>query len=264
MIPQYWRGDPRHRHNLVTGDFANAHVPEGYVDRRRAALGVQFIAPDVTANLSLHQDAGSLSRLGASADVTWSPGDHLSFAIAADYISLDTPLRALLHGITANAATARSTYVWDETRSVTLAVSYLSFTDRNQRLVFDGKFNQRLVEIPHFSLTGYTELYQSNNSIAGAPYYNPSADASGTIGLLAEHTLWRHYDRSLVQALTLEGGVYGERRFKGGPIGTVAYEHRWSFNPTTEFRYGVSLGERIYDGKGTRVFGANISIVQHL
>jgi hypothetical protein len=105
-----------------------------------------------------------------------SPGDHLSFGVAGDNFWLDTPLRAFLPGITANSLSVRSSYVWDETRSATLAASYLPSTDGNRWLVLDGKFDQKLVEVPHFGLTAYAELCQSRNSLAGALYCNPGAD----------------------------------------------------------------------------------------
>ena len=47
----------------------------------------------------------------------------------------------------------------------------------------------------------------STNSGENAPYYNPAADGSLVAGILAEHTLWRHYEDSLVQALTLNATI---------------------------------------------------------
>jgi hypothetical protein len=31
-------------------------------------------------------------------------------------------------------------------------------------------------------------------------------------------------------------------------IATVNYEHRWHFDPIMEFRYGLQLERRVYDG----------------
>ena len=98
---------------FVGYNYANAHPPEGYVDRQRAAFGLQFISPDVAASVSVHQDFGTLSRTGASGTLDWGPSDQLGVGFAADYISMETPLRALLFGITANSVSARATYTWD-------------------------------------------------------------------------------------------------------------------------------------------------------
>ena len=66
--------------------------------------------------------------------------------------------------------------------------------------------------------------------------------------LLAEHVLWRRYEDSLVQALKVDGGLYSEAGFHDNWIATINYEHRWRFDPLTEFRYGVMLTRRVYDG----------------
>jgi hypothetical protein len=85
-------------------------------------------------------------------------------------------------------------------------------------------------------------------------------DGSASISLLAEHTIWRRYESSFVQALTLEGGWYGEEGFRGGPVGTATYEQRWRVDPWAELVYGAFISERMYDGEGARVIGAFITL----
>lgn len=257
LINNTWR--------LFTGyNYANAHPPEGFVDLQRASAGVQVILPDVAASAAVTQDFGTLSRTGFAGSVDWNPSDHLTLALAAEHISIETPLRALLQGITADSISARITYTWDEAHSASLGASWLPFTDGNQRESVSARYAQKVISVPHFALTVQAELYGSTNTRADTIYYNPLADGSASIGVVAEHTLWRRYERSLVQTMTLDGGWYGERNFKGGPVGTAAYEHRWRFNPRTELVYGVSIGERIYDGQGARVMGAFITLRQKI
>jgi biofilm PGA synthesis protein PgaA len=245
-------------------NYANAHPPEGFVDLHRASAGLQVILPDVTANAAVTQDFGTLSRTGFTGSVDWNPTDHASLALAGEHISIETPLRALLDGVTADSVSTRFTYTWDEAHSASLGASWLPFTDGNQRETASARYTQKMISIPHFGLTVQAELYGSTNSRANTIYYNPLADGSVSVGLLAEHTLWRHYEHSLIEAVTLDGGWYGERNFKGGPVGTAAYEHRWRFAPWTELVYGVSIGERIYDGQGARVIGAFITLRQKI
>ncbi len=244
--------------------FANAHPSEGYVDLQRMAAGAQLTLPDLTASAAVTENLGTLPRTGFAGTVDWSPTDHLSLGFAGQHISDETPLRALLYGITADSVSTRLTYTWDEAHSASASAGWMPFTDGNQRAILDARYTQKVIAIPHFGLSVGGELYTSTNSLANAPYYNPSADGSATINLLAEHTIWRRYDRSLVQAVTLDGGWYGERDFKGGPIGTSSYEHRWQFGPRTELVYGVSIGERIYDGDGALVLGAFITLRQRI
>jgi poly-beta-1,6-N-acetyl-d-glucosamine translocator PgaA-like protein len=51
-----------------------------------------------------------------------------------------------------------------------------------------------------------------------------------------------------VQALTVDAGLYSEAGFRADWIATINYEHRWRFDPLTEFRYGITLARRVYDG----------------
>jgi biofilm PGA synthesis protein PgaA len=244
--------------------FDNSHPAEGYVDLKRYTAGGQLILPDFTGSLAVTENVTKLSRTGFAGTADWAPSDQLSFALAGEVVSSETPLRAFLHGISADLASSRFTYVWDETHQASIGLSWMPFTDGNQRVSLAASYGQKLVESPHFGLTVEGELYGSTNSIKDAPYYNPAADGSAAITLLAEHTLWRRYETSWVQAVTLNGGWYGQRDFPGGPIGTVTYEQRWRFDPRTELVYGASIGERLYDGEYAREIGGFITLREKL
>ena len=124
----------------------------------------------------------------------------------------------------------------------------MPFTDGNQRFTGGVTYKERLINLPHFDVTGLAEAYASSNNQPNAPYYNPARDLSLTGGFLVEHMLWRRYDNSLVQALLVDGGLYSEYGFSDNWIGTLSYEHRWRLDPLTEFHYGVMLTRRAYDG----------------
>jgi biofilm PGA synthesis protein PgaA len=158
--------------------YANAHPPEGFVDRDRAVAGLSLSQPDWSGEASVHQDFGTLARLGAGGSVSWTPNDHVSLSASGDYISIETPLRALLYGITANSVGASASYSWNESRRFSLTGTWMPFTDGNQRFAAGAQFQQRLVSLPHFDLTGLAEIYASNNSRRNAPYYNPAARRS--------------------------------------------------------------------------------------
>jgi biofilm PGA synthesis protein PgaA len=105
-----------------------------------------------------------------------------------------------------------------------------------------------LINVPHFDLTATGEVSASHNDLPSAPYYNPDSDLTVDAGLLAEHVIWRRYEDSWVQALSINAGLYGEAHFSPGLIATVNYEHRWRFDPFMELRYGLQLQRRVYDG----------------
>lgn len=233
---------------FALGGYMNAHPPEGFAERARAGVGVEYRIPYLTATIYPTQSWGTLPRTGGGATLDWLVTDQIRLSFSGELYSWDTPLRALLFGITADEYAARATYRWDEQRSVSASFAYMPFTDGNQRFAGGLTFKQRLIDIPHFDLTGILQGYASSNNQPNAPYYNPARDLAVTGGFQAEHILWRRYDNSLVQALTVDAGLYSEYGYSDNWIGTINYEHRWRFDPLTEFRYGVVLGRRVYDG----------------
>lgn len=242
--------------------YDNSHPPEGFVDIKRASGGVQLVLPDLSGNAAITQTAGAVSRTGFTGSADWNPDDNLSFALTGERISSETPLRAFLHDITADSVNGRFTYTWNELRNVSVGLGWMPFSDGNRRFSVDTRYSEKVVEIPHFDLTLQGELYGSTNSGQNAPYYNPATDGSVVAGILAEHTLWRRYEDSLVQALTLDGGFYGQRGFQAGTLWTASYELRWRFDPWTEFVYGISLNQRIYDGEAAHDTGVFLTLRQ--
>jgi biofilm PGA synthesis protein PgaA len=247
---------------FASHEYANARPPEGFVGRSRVSAGLQWHAPNLTATLYPSQSSGTLSRAGGGATVDWSATDEVRLAFAGELYSWDTPLRAVLHGITSNEYAAKTTYRWHELRSLAASFAYQPFSDGNQRFAGGVTYKERLINLPGFDLTGNAEAYASSNSRHNAPYYNPSHDLSVTGGLLAEHVLWRRYENSLVQALKVDGGLYSEGGFRDNWIATINYEHRWRFDPLTEFRYGVLLSRRVYDGSVEQAVTLAVGLTQ--
>jgi biofilm PGA synthesis protein PgaA len=233
---------------FVLGSYGYANPPEGFVSRIMAGGGVALRLPDWTARAYATGNGGTLSRAGGGASVDWTPSDQVSLGVEGQIFAAQTPLRALLYGITANEANVNASYRWDETRAVKVTASLLPFSDGNQRTTAGAGLSQLLYSQPHLDLTGRVDLYASHNTRDGAPYYNPAADFSATAGLTLQHVLWRRYDESLTQALALDAGSYTERGYGTGWMGVASYEQRWRFNPLTELYYGVSYSRRLYDG----------------
>jgi biofilm PGA synthesis protein PgaA len=241
-VDDHWRA-------FTFDDYAYAHPEEGFVERHHAGAGVELRLDDVTATAYGTYSAGELEKPGGGFTVEWWPNDQVNLGVAGEIFSINTPLRALFTDTTANEIGGHLTYRWHESREITLSGSYLNFSDGNERENAGLDFAQRLVDIPHFDLTGRLGVFASTNSEQDVAYYSPERDLTATGGLLAEHVLWRRYDESLVQAFTLEGGAYAQEGFGAAWIGTVGYEHRWRFDPLTELRYGVVLGRFVFDGE---------------
>jgi biofilm PGA synthesis protein PgaA len=247
---------------FARGDYANARPPEGFVQRTRAGAGLEWRIPDFSATIYPTQSWGSWTGAGGGATADWLVTDQLRLTFSGELYSWETPLRALFYGITASEVSAKAMWRWHESRSVAANFAYLPFSDGNQRFAGGVTYHEKLINVPGFDLTGMAEAYASTNSREiSAPYYNPTRDLSLVGGLMAEHTLWRRYDNSLVQALTVDAGLYSEYGFSDNWIGTVNYEHRWRFDPLTEFRYGIRLSRRVYDGaiENTLMFIAGLT-----
>jgi biofilm PGA synthesis protein PgaA len=252
---------------FALSDYSNANPPEGFVQRGRVGGGIEYRMawPWLTATVYPTASWGTLNKAGGGATLDWWVTDQIQLSASGELFTIDTPLRALLFGITANEYAAKATYRWHESRSVAATFAYLPFTDGNQRVTGGLTYKERLINIPGFDLTGRAEAYGSSNTLGGlTPYYNPSQDLSLTGGLLAEHVLWRRYDNSLVQALAVDAGLYAEQGFTSNWIGTLNYEHRWRFDPLTEFRYGVMIMRRVYDGSVENTLGFTIGLRQRI
>jgi biofilm PGA synthesis protein PgaA len=250
---------------FALGDYSNANPVEGFVQRGRGGGGLEWRMPFLTATVYPTASWGTLAKAGGGATFDWWVTDHIELAASAELFSANTPLRGLFYGITADEYSGKAAYRWHESRDVAASFSYLPFTDGNQRLAGGLTYKERLIDLPRFDVTGRVEAYASSNTLGGlTPYYNPSRDLSVTGGLLAEHVLWRRYDNSLVQAVSVDAGLYAEQGYANNWIGTLTYEHRWRFDPLSEFRYGVMIMRRVYDGSVEHTLGFSIGLRQRI
>jgi len=249
---------------FALNDYGSAEPIEGFVQRERVGLGVEYRMPQVRATLYPTLSFGTLQKAGGGATLDWFVTDQLSIGIAGELFSIETPLRALYYGISSDQVALRATYRWHENRSLMAVASYQPFTDGNQRLTFGVTFLQKLIDVPLFDLTGRVEVFTSSNTQPNAPYFNPSADLSATVGLLAEYVTWRFYDTSFVQALRVDAGLYSQQGYGDNLMGVASYEHRWRIDPRTEFRYGVQISRKFYDGLEERSIGLILGLRQRI
>jgi biofilm PGA synthesis protein PgaA len=250
---------------FALNDYLSANPIEGFAQRERIGVGLELRLPALRATAFPTMSWGTLNRAGGGATLDWFVTDHISFGIAAEAFSPETPLRALFYGITSDQFTARAAYRWHESRALSGVASYQPFTDGNQRLTAGLTYSERLIDIPHFDLTGRADLFTSSNTLGvNAPYFNPSADLSATVGLLAEHVAWRYYDYSFVQALRVDAGLYAQQGYANDWIGIASYEHRWRIDPRTEFRYGIQVSRKVYDGVEEKSYGLILGLRQRI
>ena len=209
---------------------------------------MEWRSRDLTTTVYGGPSWGSTARPSLGGTLAWSASDQLRLAVAAEQYAWDTPLRAVLHGITADSVSASATWRWSESGELRGAVSYTPFSDGNRRLGVGLDFDQKVVALPRFDLTAGGEVYASQNNRPEAPYFNPDGDLTVMARLMAQHVLWRRYDKALTQILTVDAGLYAQAHHASDMIARVSYEHRWRFDPRLEFHYGVQLSRQVYDG----------------
>ena len=249
---------------FALNDYNSANPIEGFAQRERVGAGLELRLPALRATAFPTMSWGTLNRAGGGATLDWFPTDQISLGVSAEAFSLETPLRALFYGITSDQYAARAAYRWHESRAINAVASYQPFTDGNQRMTAGLTYIERLIDVPHFDLTGRAELFTSSNTLANAPYFNPSADLSATVGFLAEHVAWRYYDTIFVQALRVDAGLYAQQGYANDWIGIASYEHRWRIDPRTEFRYGIQVSRKVYDGLEEKSIGLIVGLRQRL
>jgi biofilm PGA synthesis protein PgaA len=115
-------------------DYSFAKPPEGFVQRIRYGAGAEVQWPDFTLEAIAWNNGGTLSRGGASLAGTWEATDQWSFSGNGELFAAETPLRAVLHGITANEASFRTSYAGNESLAVSAGMGALWFSDGNQRV----------------------------------------------------------------------------------------------------------------------------------
>jgi biofilm PGA synthesis protein PgaA len=233
---------------LARLDSAEAAPPEGRVTRHRAGGGLQFRTSDVEASLYATRSWGTLPETGLSASLSVELDDQWTWAAQGEINSIELPMRALLSDISGDSASTTLTWRRDEQLRISAGFSWLGYSDGNDRLALSGSAVQQLMARPHFDLSGRVDLYGSWNSQTGGPYFAPTSDFSASAGLLAQHVAWRRYEKSFVQAISVDTGVYAQQGFGRNWIGVMRYEHRWRHDPWTEIVYGISLDRRVYDG----------------
>ena len=86
---------------FALGDYSNAHPPEGFVQRSRAGGGLDWRIPG-SPPPSIRPIQGTLAKAGGGASLDWAVTDQIELAGSAELFSINTPLRGLLFGITAD------------------------------------------------------------------------------------------------------------------------------------------------------------------
>ncbi len=228
--------------------YAWNEIIEGEETFQRYSLGLDYQLLDWTFLGRATYNDSSLDEVGGNIKAIWMPDDFWRLTLGGELFSVDTPLRALHHGIRSDAVSATINYRWSEQRDLFVGIQGSSFTDNNDRIAGSAVFRQRLLDIPHFDLDGRIEAYGSANSRREVFYFNPEQDFSLQGALHLDHVYFRHYDDLLAQQIDVGYGFYDQKGYGSRWIGHIRYEQRYKFTPWVEMLAGIEFGQNVYDG----------------
>jgi biofilm PGA synthesis protein PgaA len=245
---------------FVSTYLDQATFPEGDKTLQRYGAGIEYRHRKLYGTAELTWNASGGEKIGTRLAATWFPDDVWSVPVELEVFSRDTPLRALKHGIHADAAGVGVAYRRDELQRWYTNVQFMDFSDDNFRYSVLAGVEQGLIVWPHYRLNGHLDLYTSGNSLTDTPYFNPRQDADLTLTLENDWLLYRHYRFSFRNRLAVSVGGYWQQDFGTEPTAAVRYEHVWEYSPRFFLLYGVSFARRTYDGDGENQLGCHLEL----
>lgn len=229
----------------ATGDFLEG---TGHYRYQRAGLEWRDRGNTVEGELS-HNAYGDGDKPGARLSGSHEIDDHWQYGWSAEYLSRETPLRALNSGIRSNAGSAWLAWRQDETREARLAFTPQRFSDGNQRIALVLTGRQQVYNQPYLKADIGLEVGASHNSKSDdVPYYNPKRDLSVLPTLDIDHILYRHYQTVWSQQAQVGVGTYSQQGHGTEPIALVGYGQRLKFDDRFDGGVNLTAMSRPYDG----------------
>lgn len=229
----------------ATGDFE-----EGTGHHRWQRLGVERRSRDMTLEAEVSNHAyGSGDKQGARVALARDIDDHWQYGGSLDYLSANTPLRALNSGIRANGGSGFIRWRAHESREWRLTVSPSHFSDGNNRLETLLTGREGLYSTPRLQVEMGLEIAASRNSGSNeVPYFNPKSDLGVMPTVTANHVLYRRYETAWSQQFQIGAGSYSQRDYGTGAMGLLGYGQRFLWNDVLEAGATLSWLNRPYDG----------------
>jgi len=250
-----------HRYRgFISTYLDQATFPEGDKTLQRYGAGVEYRHRNLVGTAELTWNTSGGRKFGSRLAGVWFPDDVWSVPVELELFSRETPLRALKHGIHADAASIGVAYRRDELQRWHLNLQLMDFSDDNFRYSVLAGVDQGLIVRPHYRMSGRLDLYTSGNSATDTPYFNPRQDADVSLTLENDWLLHRNYRFSFRNRLAVSVGGYWQQDFGADPTAAVRYEHVWEYAPRLFLLYGVSAARRSYDGDGENQLGCHLEL----
>jgi biofilm PGA synthesis protein PgaA len=186
---------------------------------------------------------------GSTTRVVFEPRDAWRFMAAYASFAEEIPLRARAAGIDARQVSANAAYERRDYRWEALAgIDYFDFSDTNQRTDIYASAGYAYEMRARREQRLFLEWSQSQNSLDGAVYFNPSHDNS--LGLV--HRTDFVYDsryRRHVDHLWVGVNAYTQEGFGTHGRWALRYEQDYDFDESRALAVSAGVGRNVYDGK---------------
>ncbi len=229
----------------ATGDFA-----EGTGHHRFQRVGLERRTRDMTleAEVSNH-DYGFGDKQGARLAIARDINDHWQYGGSLEYLSAETPLRALNSDIKANGGSAFLRWRANESREWRVSVSPSHFSDGNNRVEALVTGREGIYTAPNIQVDAGLEVGTSHNSKSDdVPYFNPKSDFSVMPLVNVNHVLYHRYETSWSQQFQAGAGAYSQRDHGTGGMALLGYGQRYAWNDVFDVGGMFSVINRPYDG----------------
>lgn len=185
-------------------------------------------------------------RLSASHDLN----DNWQYGWSLDWLSRETPLRALNSDVTSDSFSGYLLWQQNERRRWRLSLSPQRFDDGNNRISGSISGEERAYTSPRLIADVLLDIGASHNSQPGeGPYFSPENDLSILPSLRLTHSLYERYERTWSQQAQFGLGSYNQRNYGTAPIGFISYGQRVNMDDQLNFGATVSALSRPYDGE---------------
>ena len=215
---------------------------------QRWGAGIDFNRGDLAGQIEILRRLTGDPDYGYRFAGQWSIDDTWELSGETIHNGLDIPLKGRVVNLKGNSTSAN--LVWHPSELTRFRGGYTQydFNDGNRKNAWFLSASQRIITGPRFLLSAGGEFYASNSSLADRYYFNPEADTSILASLDAWWMNYQFYDFKFVQRLVLDYGIYRQKHYDPGWMGTIRYEHHWDFNDRQALLYGISYSRRVYDG----------------
>lgn len=228
--------------------YARADLPESEPENHRFGVGLEYSYRDYRLTTELSAGAADNNDVGIGINGDWRVNDYLTLGAGYESNSNDVPLRAIGADIDTERYGVSASYRWHESQQMSLAYNYYGFDDGNRRRAISGSLSRRVLNLPSYKLDAQLWLYASDNSLLGAPYFNPETDASVSLSLNNDWRVWRSYERSFHHSFGATIGSYWQKGFGSDGTWALNYQHRWALSDALKLSYGIARSRRVFDG----------------